>query len=206
MAPRHTIFGLVYPVVAWVGDHMGTAELRRDVVGQTSGKVIEIGAGNGRNFRHYPSDVDILATEPHPRLCRQARRAAARAPASIAVLQASVESLPVDDESIDTVVSTLVLCSVPVQASALAEVRRILRPGGRLLVLEHVRSADPALARRQDSAERMQMFLAGGCHPNRDTTAAIRAAGFDLEGITPVELPGPPTVRPGICGWARKSA
>lgn len=113
---------------------------------------------------------------------------------------------PTHHRSVRGVPAALVLCSVPTQATALAEVRRVLKPGGRLLVVEHVPSGDPTLARRQDGAERLQMFLAGGCHPNRDTAEAIRCAGFDLDGIASVELPVPRTVRPGICGWARSPA
>ena len=103
-------------------------------------------------------------------------------------------------------VSILVLCSVPDQAVALAEAKRVLRPGGRLLLLEHVRAADPALARRQDRSERRQVRFAGGCHPNRDTLRAVAAAGFDTGGVRAVTLPGIKITSPGIAGVARKPA
>jgi ubiquinone/menaquinone biosynthesis C-methylase UbiE len=121
------------------------------------------------------------------------------------VLQAAAEALPLPSRSADVVVSTLVLCSVPDQAAALAEANRVLKPGGRLLLLEHVRAGDHALARRQDRRERTQVRFAGGCHPNRDTLRAVVAAGFDARAVEDVTLPGMRITRPGIAGVARKA-
>jgi SAM-dependent methyltransferase len=122
----------------------------------------------------------------------------------VTLQQAAAAALPLGDASADTVVSVLVLCSVPDQAAALAEADRVLRPGGKLLLVEHVRAGDPAVARRQDRREGFHVRFAGGCHPNRDTLRAIAAAGFDTAAVRQVTLPGTRLTRPGIEGVARK--
>ena len=116
--------------------------------------------------------------------------------------QAGAESLPVPDRSASTVVATLVLCSVPDQAAALGEIRRVLHPQGTLLFFEHVRSPDAGLAGWQDRVERPWGWFAGGCHPNRDTVAAIAAAGFELEEIDHFDGPGTLLAKPHVLGWA----
>jgi ubiquinone/menaquinone biosynthesis C-methylase UbiE len=137
-------------------------------------------------------------------MLKAARRAARKARVKLTLRQAPAEALPLAGASVDTVVSILGLCSVPDQAVALAEANRVLKPGGRLLLLEHVRAGDPALARRQDRGERRQVRFAGGCHPNRDTLLAVAAAGFDADGVGAVTLPGMRITSPGIMGLARK--
>ena len=202
----HPIFAAFYRVAGWLGDRAGFAARRRRLLADAEGVVVEIGAGTGLSFRHYPAGVEVLATEPDPHMLKAARRAARRATAKLTLTQAPADALPFGDTSADTVVSILVLCSVPDQAVALAEARRVLRPGGRLLLLEHVRAADPHLARRQDRGERRQVRFAGGCHPNRDTLRAVAAAGFDTTGVRAVTLPGTTITSPGIAGVARKPA
>jgi ubiquinone/menaquinone biosynthesis C-methylase UbiE len=206
MAPStpagHPVFAVLYRWLGALGDRTGFGERRRRLLAAAEGTVVEIGAGTGLNFRHYPAGVEVVATEPDPHMLKAARRAARGATARLAVRQAPAESLPLPDASVDTVVSTLVLCSVPDQAAALVEANRVLRPGGRLLLVEHVRAADPAVARRQDRRERVR--FAGGCHPNRDTLRAVAAAGFDTAAIERVTLPGTRITSPGIQGVARK--
>jgi ubiquinone/menaquinone biosynthesis C-methylase UbiE len=202
----HPIFAFLYRCFGWLGDRAGMAARRRHLLAGAEGAVVEIGAGTGLSFRHYPAGLQVLATEPDPHMLKAARKAARKADAELALKQAPAEALPLGDASVDTVVSILVLCSVPDQAAVLAEAKRVLRPGGRLLLLEHVRAADPALADRQDRGERRQVRFAGGCHPNRDTLRAVAAAGFDTSDVRPVTLPGTRITSPGIAGTARKPA
>lgn len=202
----HPIFAAFYRCTGWLGDRAGFAARRRRLLAEADGVVVEIGAGTGLSFRHYPAGLQVLATEPDPHMLKAAHRATRKADASLTLQQAPAEALPLGDASVDTVVSILVLCSVPDQAVALAEAKRVLRPGGRLLLLEHVRATDPALASRQDRSERRQVRFAGGCHPNRDTLRAVAAAGFDTGGVQPVTLPGITITSPGIAGMARKPA
>jgi ubiquinone/menaquinone biosynthesis C-methylase UbiE len=204
MANGHPIFAAYYRLFGGLADRGGLADHRRHLLAQAEGVVVEIGAGTGLNFPHYPSGVEVVATEPDPHMLRGARRAARRSRARLSLRQAPAESLPLPGGSADTAVSTLVLCSVPDQAAVLAEVARVLKPGGRLLLLEHVRSDDPALAGEQDRRERTQVRFAGGCHPNRDTLAAVAAAGFETGAVAPVSLPGMRLTRSGIAGAARK--
>jgi ubiquinone/menaquinone biosynthesis C-methylase UbiE len=205
MPQGHPIFAVFYRWCGALGDRGESAARRRRLLADTEGVVVEIGAGTGLNFPHYPAGLAVAATEPDPHMLKAARKAARRAKAKVTVLQAAAEALPLPSRSADVVVSTLVLCSVPDQAAALAEVSRVLKPGGRLLLLEHVRASDPALARKQDRRERTQVRFAGGCHPNRDTLRAVVAAGFDARAVQDVTLPGMRITRPGIAGAARKA-
>ena len=197
----HPIFAFFHPLIERVLGWLGVTELRRKILEHAEGTIVEIGAGTGANFGHYPAGARVLATEPDPYMVKRARKVA-RAHPNITVSQAPAEALPPADGSVDTVVSTLVLCTVPDVPGALADIRRILRPGGKLLVLEHVRADDPAVARKQDKGEKMQRWFAAGCHPNRDTLAALESAGFDVSGIKKISFPGSSMTRPGILGVA----
>jgi ubiquinone/menaquinone biosynthesis C-methylase UbiE len=156
---------------------------RDELLAGLSGRVIEIGAGSGSNFAHYPATVDeVVAVEPEPYLREQARQAAASAEVAIQVVDGIADRLPVEDGSFDAAVACLVLCSVPDQAGALAEIRRVLRPGGELRFYEHVLSKQPAVALSQRAVDRTFWPHAfGNCHTARDTPAAIAAAGFTVE-------------------------
>ena len=156
---------------------------RDELLAGLAGRVIEVGAGTGSNFAHYPSTVEeVVAVEPEPYLRERARAAAARAEVRIEVLDGVADRLPVQDSSFDAAVACLVLCTVPDQARALAELRRVLRPGGELRFYEHVLSDRPALALSQRAVDRLFWPRAfGGCHTARDTPAAIAAAGFEVE-------------------------
>ena len=156
---------------------------RGELLAGLSGRVIEVGAGTGNNFAHYPATVeDVVAVEPEPYLRERARAAAARADVEIEVVDGIADRLPADDASFEAAVACLVLCTVPDQASALAELRRVLRPRGELRFYEHVRSDRSLLALSQRAVDRTFWPRAfGGCHTARDTPAAIEAAGFEIE-------------------------
>ena len=178
----HPIFARFFDRFVGRDKDRGEAELRRELVAGLAGRVAEVGAGNGINFEHYPSAVDeLIAIEPEPRLRRAAAEAAPGAPVRTEVVDGMAAELPLDDGSLDAVVVAGVLCSVSDQDAALAEFRRVLRPGGELRFYEHVRSRRAAFARFQDRVDLVWPLLMGGCHPNRDTGAAIAAAGFRLE-------------------------
>ena len=169
---------------------------RRDTLAGLRGRVVEIGAGNGRNFGFYPAGVsEVVAVEPEPYLRALAQQAATRAPVTVSVVDAVAGALPLEDASCDAAVACLVLCSVPDQAAALAELRRVLRPGGELRFYEHVHAERRPLRAVLSFADRSTLWprLAGGCHAARDTLAAIEAAGFCVEDVRRFRFsPGPP--------------
>ena len=182
----------------------GLEEMRRALLAEASGATLELGAGTGLNLALYPDTVgELVLTEPSPHMATRLRERAAASPRRPRVVGAGAEALPFADASFDTAVATLVLCTVPDPAAALAEVARVLRPGGRLLFLEHVRSADPQVARRQDRILPVWRFCADGCHPNRDTLATLEASPLTVERAEPGRLPkAPQFVRPLIAGTA----
>ena len=202
---RRPIFARCYARVghlmeAEIGDH------RRRLLAGLTGRVLEVGAGNGLNFPHYPATVtEVLAIEPEPYLRRQALAAARQAPIPIRIVAGTAEALPTPDGTVDTVVASLVLCTVADPNRALTEVDRVLRPGGGLRFYEHVRAEDPRLARWQDRLERPWGWVVGGCHPNRDTVAAITAAGLRLVQLDRFDLQAmPPLARPHVLGLAER--
>ncbi len=175
-------FGRAFARVGPRMDARGAAAHRRRLVAPAHGSVVEIGAGYGATFPFYPAQVaSVLALEPDPVLRRLALAAAATAPVPVTVRAGVAEELPVPDASVDVVVSSLVLCSVADQSAALAEVSRALRPGGRFLFYEHVRSSHRALAAAEDLLTPLWSRVAGGCHPNRDTASNIAGAGLRLQ-------------------------
>ncbi len=205
MARGRPVFAAFYDVIGRIDERAGMAERRRDLLAQAHGRVVEIGAGTGLNFSHYPPAVTkVEATEPDPYMRKRARKAAAVAPVPVTLTDAVAEALPFADASFDAAVATLVLCSVRDADMALHEVRRVLKPGGRLLFFEHVRG-QARLARWQDRLERPWGWFAGGCHPNRDTVQAIREAGFELEQVDEFHFnPALVLVRPHASGAAAR--
>jgi ubiquinone/menaquinone biosynthesis C-methylase UbiE len=179
---RRPVFARLYPRMSRAMDEGGLVEHRRQLLAGLGGEVLEVGAGSGGNFPHYPSTVcRVLAVEPEPRLREIAARA--YAPVDVEVVDGLADRLPVADHSMDAAVFCLVLCSVSDPATALAEARRVLRPGGQLRVLEHVRAdGHPGWSRAQRLLDAtVWPALAGGCHAGRDTAAAIERAGFTVE-------------------------
>ena len=175
-------FARMYLRSAASAEERGATDHRRRLVAGLQGTVVEVGAGHGLNFPLYPPDVtEVVAIEPERTLRSQAEIAAKSASAPIRVLAGVAEELPLADESADAVVASLVLCSVPDQPRAFAEIRRVLRPEGELRFYEHVMAREPRYARFQRLAGRVTPHLAGGCHPDRDTGRAIEQAGFTIE-------------------------
>lgn len=198
-------FSALYDRCFKAAEEAGLRDLRRDLLAGARGRVLELGAGTGLNLDLYPEAVaDLTLTEPDPHMIKQLRKRVEETGHPAQVVQAPAEKLPFEDDSFDTVTDTLVLCTAPDPAASLREVKRVLKPGGQFLFLEHVRSPDPGIAKWQDRLEKPWRFLGDGCHCNRDTEATIRAAGFELSGVEHPELPkAPPIVRPMAKGSAR---
>lgn len=202
MALRSWLFALAYDRLTAGAERDGLGALRARLLAEASGRVLEIGAGTGTNLPHYPAAAAVTLTEPEPAMLRRLERRARLERPDATVLAAPAEELPVREAAFDVVVSTLVLCGVADQARALAELRRVLVPGGRLLFLEHVRAEDPVLARRQDRVNGVHRLVAR-CDCNRATTSAIRAGGFDVVRLERADLPRAPRhVRPLVVGTA----
>ena len=206
-AVHHPIFARLFDRVVRRADPQ-QADHRRELLAGVSGRVIEIGAGNGINFPNYPPEVtEVVAVEPEAYLREKAAEAAAGAPVPVTVVDGLADDLPGEPGSFDAAVSSLVLCSVPDQSRALTEIRRVLKPGGELRFYEHVLAEDPKVARLQNRIEPVWRFCAGGCHPNRDTAAAIETAGFDIDRCRRFPFkPGPlmTVVEPHVIGVARR--
>ncbi|MGQ4617373.1 methyltransferase domain-containing protein [Nocardia sp. R7R-8] len=205
--PWARVFASLYDPLLWLGEKAGMGARRRDLLSRASGRTVELGSGTGLNVEYYPDDLDeLILTEPEAamrtRLARRLRRSRHRA----RVLDASAEQLPFADETVDTVVSTLVLCTVDDPDPVLREIQRVLRPGGRLLFIEHVRSASPRLATWQDRLAGPWRRFAEGCHCNRATLELLRASGLKLEDVQEASWRGePPIIRPLIMGTAIKA-
>lgn len=198
------VFAAMYDRALKASEEAGLGAMRRELLAQASGRTIEIGSGTGVNLDLYPAEVTALTmTEPDPHMARRLRRKLVASSRAVDFREAGAERLPFPDSSFDTAVFTLVLCTVRDPAAALREAARVLKPDGRLLFLEHVRSRNPALARWQDRLERPWRFLGDGCHCNRDTVATIEAAPFELQHLDRGRFPKAiPIVRPLASGSA----
>ena len=196
-------------MIGWAYDLLGRraergplGELRRALVSELGGEILEIGAGTGANLPHYRRAARVVALEPDPAMASRLPAREAQAVVPVELVAGNVDALPFADGTFDVVVSTFVLCSVADPARALSEIRRVLRPGGRLVVLEHVRGGG-RLARWQERMTPLHRRLAGNCHLARDTAGSLARAGFDVGGIRPRRIPGShPLVRSGIQGAA----
>jgi ubiquinone/menaquinone biosynthesis C-methylase UbiE len=198
------VFSATYDRLLRGTEEAGLREIRRQALATAAGRTIDIGAGTGANLPLFPQAVsELVLAEPDPHMLRQLRPQLSDAPMAAEVVQAGAEALPFEDASFDTAVFTLVLCTVPDPAAALAEAARLLKPGGSMLFVEHVRAEDPGLARWQNRLERPWRFLGDGCHCNRDTVAMIEASPLRLEQVEHGQLPkAPPILRPLVCGSA----
>ena len=177
-------FAKTYLRVAAKAEARGVAAHRDELLADLAGVVCEIGAGSGLNFARYPSTVTrVVAVEPEPTLRKQAQAMAGNAPILVEVRDGTADALPVEDASCDAVVLSLVMCTVPDPAGTLAEVHRVLRPGGQVRFYEHVRSAHRVLAVAEDLVAPIWARFAGGCHPNRDAVGALAPAGFDVSAV-----------------------
>jgi ubiquinone/menaquinone biosynthesis C-methylase UbiE len=203
MGLRSGLFALTYDRMSHTSEEAGLRALRQGLLAAASGSVLEIGAGTGANLPHYEGRAEsLVVTEPERAMLRRLQRKASVHAPSATVLRAAAEELPFEDASFDTVVSTLVLCGVDDQPRSLGEIRRVLRPGGRLLFLEHVRADDPQLARFQDRINWLNRLVVA-CDCNRRTLAAIEAARFTISGVERTVMPKAPRfVRPLVVGTA----
>lgn len=199
MSPWGRVFALVYDPFLAGAERRGLAKARRELLSTVHGRVLEIGAGTGLNIPYYPADADVVFTEPDPHMAARLRRRGAQ------VTAAGAENLPFPDASFDAVVSTLVLCTVPDVLASLREIRRVLKPEGRLVFIEHVRApAGSSLERWQDRLHGPWKVFACGCHCNRDLSASLTAAGFQLEDVRSADWTFMPRiVRPVLTGTAR---
>jgi ubiquinone/menaquinone biosynthesis C-methylase UbiE len=196
------LFAARYDSMAKGPEEAGLLAVREQLLSGVSGRVVEIGAGTGRNLAFYGDGVELTVTEPDPHMARRLQQRIEERGRPVELVQAPAEDLPFENGQFDVAVSTLVLCGVEDQARALGEVRRVLKPGGELIFIEHVRSDEPKLARWQDRLNPLNRVVAR-CNCNRSTVDAIRAAGFTITKLERDELQKvPPFVRPLALGTA----
>lgn len=202
---RDTLFALTYDRLMAGTERAGLAEIRARLLADAAGDVLEVGAGTGRNLPYYGAAVaSVTLTEPDPAMLRRLERTTRGAQRPTTVLRAPAEDLPFDDSTFDTIVSTLVLCGVSDQPRAVREISRVLKPGGHLLVVEHVRADDAGLARRQDRVNWLNRIVAG-CDCNRPTLRTLQRGGFEIDDLADGELPKSPSfLRPMIVGTATR--
>jgi len=198
------LFAALYDTVGKGSEEAGMREQRRRLLADAKGATIEIGAGTGLNVQHYPEAVTrLVLAEPDRHMRARLGRCIAELYPAAEIVDAPAERLPFPDGTFDTAVVTLVLCSVPDQDVALREIARVLKPNGRLLFLEHVRSDDPKVAKWQDRVRPLYNLF--DCNPNRETLAAIEASALAVESVIHGEVPKAPKVeRPLIVGAARR--
>lgn len=174
------LFSYPYDLFMYSQERLGLWKLRRKTVASVEGRVLEVGVGSGLNLRHYEKVSELIGIDPDPVLLRRARKRMRGLRFPVRLQAADAQQLPFADNSFDTVVSTLVFCTVPDAGRGLREIRRVLRPEGQVRLLEHVRSENPRMARFQDFILPVWKRVFGGCHPNRDTVARLKESGFAL--------------------------
>jgi ubiquinone/menaquinone biosynthesis C-methylase UbiE len=198
---------LLYDPFLWLGERAGMRGRREALLAQAQGRVLEIGAGTGLNLPHYRDTVEeVVLAEPEPGMRRRLAKRLVHQQVPARILAASAEALPLADGSVDTVTATLVLCTVSDPQSVLAEVARVLRPGGQLLFIEHVRASSPVLAACQDLLRRPWRVFAGGCVCNRRTLELLCANGFAVDAGIAAWRGMPAIVRPLLVGRATRTA
>jgi len=203
MTTWQRLSAVLYDPFFWLAERAGLAARRRALVQRARGRVLEIGAGTGLNLRHYANDAELVLSEPDAAMADRLRRRVAGRRHPATVVLAPAEALPFADGEFDAVVSTLVLCTVPDQAAALREIRRVLRPGGQLLFMEHIRSESPRWARWQDRLNPPWRAFAEGCNCNRATLDVIDAGPLALREVQRGVIPAMvPLIRPLATGSA----
>jgi SAM-dependent methyltransferase len=200
-------FARLYDPFLWAGERSGLRAHRRELLNRSCGRTLEIGGGTGLNLLHYPESLEeLIIVEPDPAMRSHLEKKLNRRGRQARLVDAPAERLPFADGSVDTVVSTMVLCTVDAPDIALREIARVLHPDGQLLFLEHVRSESPTLARWQDRLAGPWSRFARGCRCNRATAELIAACGFEFRQVWSGSWPAmPPIVRPLIAGRARKT-
>ncbi|MEE9324759.1 MAG: class I SAM-dependent methyltransferase [Dehalococcoidia bacterium] len=203
MAKGNRLFAALYDPLSASGEKKVLGRHRPFMAGQAKGRVMEIGIGTGANLPYYPKDINLVAIEPNPHMLRRARTKAKKLGISVAFLESGTEELPFPDQSFDTVVSSLVFCSVTEPVRAMQEVYRVLAPGGEYRFLEHVRAYSRMWARFQDLAVPVSKLFFAGCHPNRDTVKTMADAGLEVVELKPFDF-GLYPYRPHVLGVARR--
>lgn len=204
--PEHRIFAAAYNALFATLERGGLADKRRELLAQATGATLELGAGTGHNLEHYPPAVGrLVLTEPDPHMAKRLRAQVEESGrAGVEIVEAGAESLPFGDDEFDTVIATLVFCTIPDPSRALDEIARVLRPSGRMLFMEHVRGSERR-ARWQDRLNPVQNALFGGCNLNRPTADTIRSSPLTVEELRSDAMPNAagPLVKPMIVGSAR---
>jgi ubiquinone/menaquinone biosynthesis C-methylase UbiE len=200
-------FAVIYEPTLWVGERAGLRAHRKELLSRARGRTVEIGGGTGLNLPHYPAGLeDLVLTEPDAAMRARLEKKLGRNGRRVRLVDADAERLPFADKSVDTVVSTFVLCTVDDPDLAVREIARVLRPDGQLLFIEHVRSGSSTRAYCQDRLEGPWRRFARGCRCNRATGELLIASGFEFEHVREASWRAmPPIVRPLIAGRARKS-
>jgi ubiquinone/menaquinone biosynthesis C-methylase UbiE len=200
------VIGWLYDLMSRRAERAGIAEMRRSLLANLEGDVIEIGSGTGASLPYYERATRVVAIEPDASMAKRLPGKVAEAKIPIEVVNTQAERLPFPDETFNVAVAAFVLCSVDDQRTVLTEVRRVLKPGGKLVLLEHV-LGEGRTARWQERLTPLHTKLAGNCHLNRDTRAVVADAGFDASGVESTRLPGTYVlVEPGIQGVAIKTS
>ncbi|WP_027965027.1 class I SAM-dependent methyltransferase [Halalkalibacillus halophilus] len=174
------IFSNMYDVMMRPVEKYSFAKMRKELLKGACGKVLEIGSGTGVNFPHYPSGVSITALEPDNQMIKYAFKRAEKVKAEVVMVHGEAETLPFAENSFDTIVSTLVFCTIPRPEEAMKEIKRVLKPGGTLLFLEHVRMDHSKIGRTQDVINPIWKRLAAGCHLNRQTGKLLEQSGLEI--------------------------
>jgi ubiquinone/menaquinone biosynthesis C-methylase UbiE len=202
------LFAAIYDRMNAPVEEAGGREIRRELLAASEGATLEIGAGTGANLEHYPAAVTrLVLLEPEAAMAAKLSARLDGLGRSAEIVAAGADPLPFDDDAFDTVVVTLVLCTVPDQVAALAGIDRVLKPGGRLLFIEHVRSEDERIARRQDRLRPVWNVIGRGCNPNRDTLAALQRSPLEVETVRREWMDKAPSfTREAIVGVARTAS
>lgn len=203
--PEHRIFAALYEWIFKSLEKGGLADKRRELLAGARGATLELGAGIGHNLEHYPAAVErLVLTEPDPHMAKRLRAKVEESTRPAEVIEAGAESLPFGADEFDTVIATLIFCTVPDPGAVLTEVARVLKPGGRMLFMEHVRSHSDGRAKWQDRLNPAQNFFFGGCNLNRSTADTLRSSPLVIEEIRDDTMPkeAGPLVQPMIVGSA----